>query len=200
MYGTKRVFRLSPIRFQFNERKAVQAAGRLIAKGGGEMNYQALLKLLYLIDRTALIRYGRSVTGDRVVAMKDGPVLSRIYDRVGCHKQHLPDRAWHEFIPRPEPFVYTVRLAVDLGVSELSQVEVNLIDEIFDEHRDKDFRDLVEFTHTLPEWEDPGNTSKPIPFEIILRHAGVPKAQIREIAAEAEAESDLDQALASARG
>jgi hypothetical protein len=38
------------IKFKFNERKAVQAAGRLISQSGAEMNYMALIELLYLID------------------------------------------------------------------------------------------------------------------------------------------------------
>src|SRR5260221_5786815 len=65
--------RVKPIKFSFNERKAVQAAGRLVANAGGEINYLALMKLLYLIDREALIRFGKPITGDKVVAMKHGP-------------------------------------------------------------------------------------------------------------------------------
>jgi hypothetical protein len=75
-------------KFKFNERKAVQAAGRLILQNG-EMNYMALIKLLYLIDRESLLRFGRSITGDKVVAMKQGPVWP-IFDG-SRKKQQLPD-------------------------------------------------------------------------------------------------------------
>src|SRR5438094_5768402 len=92
---------VKPIKFTFNERKAAQAASRLIQQSGGEMNYLALMKLLYLVDREALIRFGRPVTGDRVVSMKHGPVLSRIYDLIAQKKQGLPPGEWHQFIPRP---------------------------------------------------------------------------------------------------
>src|SRR2546425_12624302 len=95
---------VKPIKFKFNERKAVQAAARLIAQSGGEMNYLALMKLLYLIDREALIRFGRPITGDKVVAMKHGPVLSRIYDLVSQKNQGAPESDWHKFIPRPDPY------------------------------------------------------------------------------------------------
>jgi uncharacterized phage-associated protein len=74
------------VRFTFNERKAIQAAGRLIQLAGGEMNYLALMKLLYLVDREALFHLGRPITGDKVVAMKHGPVLSRIFDLVSKKK------------------------------------------------------------------------------------------------------------------
>ena len=54
---------MKAINFKFDERKAAQVAGRLISQGGGEMNYMALLKLLYLIDREALLRWGKTITG-----------------------------------------------------------------------------------------------------------------------------------------
>src|SRR5258708_26416900 len=98
------------IKFKFNEQKAVQAAARLIQHSGGEMNYMALMKLLYLTDREALLRFGRPITGDKVVAMKHGPVLSRVYDLV-AHKRVALQSEWHKFIPRPARDVYTVRFA-----------------------------------------------------------------------------------------
>jgi len=39
-----------------------------------------LLKILYFADKKHLAKYGRSITGDFYVAMKDGPVPSRTYD------------------------------------------------------------------------------------------------------------------------
>jgi hypothetical protein len=102
---------MKAINFKFDERKAAQVAGRLISQGGGEMNYMALLKLLYLIDREALLRWGKTITGDKIVAMKHGPVLSRIFDLISQKKQGLPKSTWHNLIPRPSPYVYTVRFS-----------------------------------------------------------------------------------------
>lgn len=186
------------MKFRFNERKAVQAAGRLIAQSGGEMNYLALMKLLYLIDREALLRFGRPITGDAVFAMKQGPVLSAVFDRVSQKKQHRRPSAWHNFIPRPAPYVYTVRFS---GVPErgaLSEAEVALIDEIYAKYRNFSEEELVELTHKLPEWSDPGTSSKRIPFEAILRAAGKGEDEINAIRCEAAADDFLDRALASA--
>jgi uncharacterized phage-associated protein len=190
---------MKPIKFKFDERKAVQAAGRLISRAGGEMNYLALLKLLYLIDREALLRWGKSITGDKIVAMKRGPVLSRIFDLVSQKKQNLPKSAWHNLIPRPAPYVYTVRFGGLLDISALSEAEVALIDEVFAQHRNKTEDQLVELTHKLPEWSDPGKTSVPIPFEKILRAAKIPQSEIAAIASEAAADWFMDEALASVR-
>ena len=49
----------------FNEAKATQAAARLLFLRGGTMSYVKLIKLLYLADREALIRWGRPVTSRR---------------------------------------------------------------------------------------------------------------------------------------
>src|SRR5437588_5912910 len=108
------------------------------------MNYLALMKLLYLIDREALIRFGKPITGDKVVAMKHGPVLSRIYDLVAHKKQQLPTSEWHQFIPRPSAYVCTVKFAGVPSLSALSEAQVALIDEIFAAHRGKSEWELVE--------------------------------------------------------
>ncbi len=190
---------MKPIKFSFNERKAAQAASRLIQLSGGEMNYLALMKLLYLVDREALIRFGKPVTGDRVLAMKHGPVLSRVYDLVSCKKHHLPTSEWHNFIPRPSAYVCTLRFAGVPDLSALSEAELAVLDAVFAAHRAKSEWELVEFTHRLPEWRDPKDTSVSIPFEDILKAAKVPPAQIAAIAQEAAADSFMDEALDSAR-
>jgi uncharacterized phage-associated protein len=188
-----------PIKFVFKEKKAVQTAAWLIAKSGGEINYLALMKLLYLIDREALLRFGQPITGDNVVAMKHGPVLSRIYDRVSHKKQSLPESYWHKFIPRPGPYRYTVKFSAAPATSALSEGELALIAKVFAKHSGKDEWELVEFTHNLPEWEDPKDTSLPIAFEDILKAGGASKETIAAIANEAEEDLLLSNLIARAR-
>ena len=190
---------MRPIKFKFNERTAVQAAARMIQHSGGEMNYLALMKLLYLADREALLRFGRPITGDRVVAMKHGPVLSRVYDLVSQKKQEAPESQWHKFIPRPNAYVFTVRFSGVPDTGELSQAELALIDEIYAKFRGWDEWGLVDYTHKLPEWRDPKDSSVPISFEEILQGAKVPPETIEAIAAGAEADRCLDAVLARAR-
>jgi len=43
------------------------------------MAYIKLIKLLYLADREALLRWGRPITTDCHVSMPKGPVVSQIY-------------------------------------------------------------------------------------------------------------------------
>ena len=46
------------MRFVFDERRAAQAAARLLDKHGGTMPWLKLVKLLYLADRAALVEGG----------------------------------------------------------------------------------------------------------------------------------------------
>jgi|ERR1035441_4055973 uncharacterized phage-associated protein len=179
--------------FKFNEAKAIQVAGRLITKSGGEMNYMALIKLVYLIDRESLLRYGHPVTGDRVVAMERGPVVSQIFDFVSQKKQEYPNGNWHKYIPRPKPYVYTVKLERAAPDDQLSRVELELIDRVFEQHKNKDEEALVDFVHSLPEWKNPGKgKSKFIPYEEILRAAGVPASEVTLMSENADAVAEMN--------
>jgi len=70
------------VHLPFNERKATEAAARLLKLRGGTMSYMKLIKLLYLADREALLRWGRPISTDRYVSMDRGPVLSHVLNLV----------------------------------------------------------------------------------------------------------------------
>ena len=163
------------------------------------MNYLALMKLLYLADREALLRFGKPITGDRVVAMKHGPVLSRIYDCVSQKKQEAPESEWHKFIPRPNAYMFTVRFSGVPETGELSQAELAVLDEIHAKFRGWNEWDLVAYTHKLREWRDPKGTSVAIPFEDILRGAGVSEKDIEAVAENAGADFYMDSVLEKVR-
>ena len=44
------------MKLRFNEAKAAQAAARLLKLRGGRMSFLKLIKLLYIVDREALLR------------------------------------------------------------------------------------------------------------------------------------------------
>ena len=107
----------------FNETKATQAAARLLTLRGGIMSYVKLIKLLYLADREALIRWGRPITTDRYVSLDNGPVVSRIYDLIRDEPPPNSFPIWRKFISDPEN--YEVRLLGDPGSGELSRPEAD---------------------------------------------------------------------------
>ena len=72
------------------------------------MSYLRLLKLLYIADREWLAETGESITGDRVYAMKQGPVLSTLYDLIKGNGTRAGE--WDDFIHTDG---YAVELVAD---------------------------------------------------------------------------------------
>lgn len=182
------------MRLRFNETKATQAASRLLRLRGGRMSYLKLIKLLYLVDREALIRWGRPVTTDRYVSMDQGPVVSRIYNLITGELPPGIRTLWQEYIsPRPN---YEVELVTDPGDDELSQAEEDLIDHVFAEHGHKSRWALVDYTHDLPEWQDPNGSSIPISHRDILKAAHKSDAEIESIESELESLAAVEALVA----
>jgi len=65
---------------RYNERKATHLSTYLLQKSEGEMFLLKLMKLLYLVDRAALVELGHTVTCDSYVSMNNGPVLSQTFN------------------------------------------------------------------------------------------------------------------------
>ncbi len=179
-----RYFGGSGMRFMFDEGKAAQAAALLIGLHGGRINYMALLKLLYLADRRALIETGYPITGDHMVSMPHGPVLSRIYGRISTGAPPIGQSVWHKWIS--DPVRYEVEARGEVPDDRLSRYEIATLHAIHDRFGAMDQWALRDLTHELPEWEDPGGSSHPIRPERILESAGKSAAEIEQIRSTAE--------------
>jgi uncharacterized phage-associated protein len=167
---------------RFNEAKATQAAARFLRRHGGRMNYMKLVKLLYLLDRAALLAWGRPVTTDRYVSMDRGPVVSRILDLIREEPEPGTTSFWRQHISVRK--AYSVQLLSDPGSDDLSRAEEALIDAVFAEHGHRDQWQLVDFCHGLPEWKNPEGSSTPLEYAEILRAGNKTEEEIREIEAE----------------
>lgn len=179
------------VRLSFNERKATQAAAHLLGLRGGRMSYMKLVKLLYLADREALLRWGRPITTDRYVSMDRGPVLSRVLDLATDGGDPGTPSIWSSSIT--EPSNYEVELKAAAGDDELSEAEIELLDKVFQEHGRKSRWDLVKHTHTLPEWIDPHGSAIAITYRDILKAGGKSELEIAAVQDELDelAETDL---------
>jgi uncharacterized phage-associated protein len=71
---------VTKINSTFNYRKATQALNHFALKAGGKINKMKALKLVYFADRYHLRKYGRLITNDAYVAMKNGAVPSSTRD------------------------------------------------------------------------------------------------------------------------
>ena len=131
------------------------------------MKYLKLIKLLYIADREALSRWNRPVTTDRFVSMKEGPVVSNIYDLIRSEPAPNDQSIWHKHIQTVAD--WDVTLVSSPVLDELSDAEEALLAEVFKTHGQKNRWTIVEETHKFPEWKNPGTSSIPITYLEVLK-------------------------------
>lgn len=167
---------------RFREDKAAQAAALLLKLRGGTMSHLKLMKLLYLAEREALLRWRRPIVFDSYVSMDKGPVLSQTLNMM--HGECETDGIWNRSISSPTN--NEVRLLDDPGADNLSDAEEELINEMYRSYGRMSRWEICEMTHGLPEWRDPGGSNIPIEYRDILRGAGKTPAEIASILDEIE--------------
>ena len=179
------------MRFVFDERRAAQAATRLLHRHGGTMPWLKLIKLLYLADRAALVEGGWPITGDRFVCVRHGPALGRVLELI---KDDCPagDSIWHGYVVRKR---FDACLIGSTESKQLSDVDRDVLDSVFETYGCLKEWDVVARTHALPEWKDPGDTIIPIEPEDVLRYAGYSEEAIGYVADQAEASYSLHTTL-----
>ncbi len=165
------------VRTTFDERKTAAAAAVLLKEAGGSMPYIRLIKLLYLADRESWKNYGRPITGDEYVAMTYGPVLSRTLDLL---KMDEPERPWGRIVERIGRYEVALRAGTEPDLGPLSDAEVEIIRDAHRFYRDLDRWKLCDLTHLLPEWSDPGDSSRAISPDDILRALGKSDEEIED--------------------
>lgn len=167
------------MQFRFQPLRATQAASLLVRLNGGRLNYTKLIKLLHLADRQALVETGSPITGDRVVNMKHGPVLSNIYR---CIKGEAPEcESWSRYLRREDYDLVTVG---DPGDSELAEYDVEVLEALSRKYQRLRYHEMIDVVHQLPEWEDPSPAlvSSTVSPERILEAAGATPDTIQEYA------------------
>jgi uncharacterized phage-associated protein len=156
----------------FDFTKTLQAACVLLDADDNRMEYMRLLKLLYLADRELLAETGRTLTGDRAVAMKNGPVLSRLYETILGRTVHSDD--WSEFVQRQG---YKISLKQKPGREKLSKREISKLLEVTERYRQLGNFELSNETHKFQEWQQHYHEGTPtlIPWEDVLHAQGKPE-------------------------
>lgn len=150
------------------------------------MSYMKLIKLLYLADREALLEWGRPISFDRYFSMKQGPVLSRVYELINEGPTPGVETLWHQHIS--DPSNYEVELRDDCRSDTLSEAERRVLARVFEEFGRMTRWEIVEWMHdNLAEWTDPGSSAIRISYRDILEAGG--KTDTETSAVEDEIES-----------
>jgi uncharacterized phage-associated protein len=177
----------------FSQEKATASAAFLLRLRGGQMSYLKLIKLLYLADREALHRWGFNITTDRYVSMEHGPVVSHIYNLITIEEPN--NQFWAKYITPPLG-VYEVALTTgDIPEDQLSPAEEKLLTEIYEKYGSWNRWKVRDYTHNLPEWKDPGNSSLPIPVQDILKAQGESDKEVEETLLDCAAAQKADSIL-----
>lgn len=168
------------MRFLYNPLKSAQAAAQLVKEHGGPIDLLVLMKLLYMADRTALIDSGYPITGDRMVSMPYGPVLSRIYACVQWN-----ECPWSDYITERADHMVGLQNQ-NPNNEELSDYEISMLRQIHRQYGHLGPWQLRDLTHGLAEYEDPDGSSIPIEPADILRSVGKSDHDIEILTREAE--------------
>lgn len=175
----ERYARLNQMLLDFDIKKAVAASAHLIKSRGGKEDMFVLIKILYYADRSALIQWGKSITGDSLASMDKGPVVSTIYDLLKGKGEEETLIQWSNFISRKSGYDIVLRKPANTAV--LSTRELRVLDES-SETIHAIHGSIPKWLHAhCPEWQDPHGSSIPIDPSQILRIAKKSEEQIREI-------------------
>ena len=154
----------------YTEEKTTHMASYLLIRRGGRMSYMKLLKLLYLAEREALVKWGESMSGDKFVSMPHGPVMSSTYDLI-----QGGGNMWESFITSEANHEVSLKSGVlEDELDELSLSETKILDRVFEKFGAMHRWEIVKYTHDhCKEWQDPDGSSFPIKTLDILLANGV---------------------------
>lgn len=164
----------------FNLEKSLQVvlyvANRLQRK-----DFHKIFKIIYFADREHLSKYGRPITGDTYIAMKDGPVPSKIddifkavrgdsffsFDAVEYAKL-FSVHDWFFIIPK-----------VEANLDYLSQSDIEELDDSLNKYGSMSWDEVRKKSHDFAWYATPEN--KQISLDNILRESGENEAYIAYI-------------------
>lgn len=127
------------IQYNFNKSTTIEAILYICNKLGGSRDVYSLIKMLYFADLAHLQAYGRPITGDRIIAMDHGPVLSNTYDIIKlCNTDGFRKSA-------KEDYIITANREAD--TEELSQSEINILCLVIEKYKDYSFGELKYESH-----------------------------------------------------
>jgi uncharacterized phage-associated protein len=186
----------------FNAKKAAQVIAFFAAKSPlGQIDIIKVIKLVYLADRESFAKYGFPVLDDNYYSMPHGPVNSDTYRHVNGEVE-VEGTAWAEYLTdKSDHKVGAVKAFTIDELDELSDADVECLDAVWRRFGHMGKWQLRDWTHeekNVPEWEDPGTSSNPIPVERILRAVGVDN--IDEQAKVIKDHRQLEKLFAALRG
>jgi len=132
------------ITFNFDSAKSIHAL-LYILNNIGQADMHKIAKILYLADRNLLTRFGNPITGDKYIAMNYGPVPSKIYNIIKDIRDKKDNDYLHFFKVSGKNYETTALCECDL--EELSQADIESLNQAINEINVLDFNERVHKTH-----------------------------------------------------
>lgn len=169
----------------FNEKKVLQIISYLLSLNNGKMSKLKLIKELYLIDRMSIDEDNVSLSGDDFFSLPHGPVLSLTLNIIN----DIPDNTWVEYLEIKDK--RTIYLIKEFDEGRLSKRDKYFIETVSNKYKNYSAAKLRNFSHTLPEWNDPKGSNRKIRFADIMKALGKSDDEIAEAKAEYDGISEL---------
>jgi uncharacterized phage-associated protein len=156
----------------------------------GRISKHHLSKILYFADKSHVAKYGRTLSGQKYIAMQNGPVPSQIYDFI----KHVQGISAGHFLTEHVQYVdffigfepkYYVFAKVEADMQFLSISAVNALDESIAKYRNSSFALRTDESHDAAwqeAWNRPGRDKEMSIIEI-AKSAGANAAMIDYIKA-----------------
>jgi len=183
----------------YKERKAAQMAAFFLGQvSDGRLPHLKLMKLMYLSDREAVRLHGLPISGDRLVSMPHGPVLSMTLNLMDGDTESRPG-GWEEWISDKENHELSLRNPfVANTLDELSAAEITVLESIWRQFGGMDKWEIRDWTHKhCQEWQDPQGSSRPISYRSLAHAVGYDETTAGELELQIEAEQQIDRFFAA---
>lgn len=135
--------------FDFKPEKFASATA-YIAERKPEVTKKELCKLLYFADKRHLLRYGRTITGDKYFALEQGPIPSKGLDALNGKGKAENIDALRQY---GKLSGWTFELEHPADLRALSKSDVLVLDEILLEMGHLKAWQLEELSHREPAWK-----------------------------------------------
>jgi uncharacterized phage-associated protein len=151
-----------------------------------ELSRYKIVKLIYLAECEHLNRYGRPITYDRIVAMKNGPVPSTLYSILKKDQRYKIDydELPFDFVSRGDyDYIENPKRAINQKL--FSKSDLKVLDEVAEQYGDNTFKQLYDLTHAHKGYQAAwgkrqDKESVPIDFEDMIKEDHPSKDELIE--------------------
>lgn len=179
------------VEFKFDFPKTLAAISYIASRGVPDLTTYKILKILFFADKNHLVRYGRTITGDRYSALPDGPVPSLTYDifKKQVLKKPFTDEG-RKILANLEVDKSNkhplLRARTACNFDELSRSDIAALDGAVRDVGKMNYQELKDLTHALKAFDKAWKSksmwknSAPMKFEDFFEDNSAAKAEMIE--------------------